>query len=46
MVALHRSAIIVTPKQPFLDWPHAVDPTSSELKLADLSTLPNPSPCL
>ena len=36
MVAVNRSAIVVTPNQPFLDWLHAVDPTSSELKLADL----------
>ena len=40
MVAVDRSAIVVTPKQPFLDWLHAVDPTSSELKLADLSIEP------
>ena len=40
MVAVKRSAIVVTPKQPFLDWLQAVDPTSSELKLADLGVEP------
>lgn len=33
---LNRSAIVVTPKQPFLDWLHAADPTSIELTLPDL----------
>ena len=40
MVAENRSAIVVTAKQPFLDWLQAVDPTSSELTLADLSVEP------
>jgi hypothetical protein len=34
--ALNRSAVIVTPKQPFLDWIHAADPTSLALTLDDL----------
>jgi hypothetical protein len=28
MDTLNRSAIVVRPKQPFLDWLHAVDPSS------------------
>jgi hypothetical protein len=34
---LNRSAVIVTPKQPFLDWLHGVDPTSLDLTLDDVS---------
>src|SRR5271167_3198801 len=34
---LNRSAIVVKPKQPFLDWLHTADPTSDRLTLADLS---------
>ena len=37
---LNRSAIAVTPRQPFLDWLHSADPTSSELTLNDLSQEP------
>lgn len=33
MSTLNRSAIVVKPKQPFLDWLHAADPTSLELTL-------------
>lgn len=40
LLELNRSAIIVTPKQPFLDWLHSVDPTSRELKLSDLAKEP------
>ena len=40
MTEVGRSAIVVTPAQPFLDWLHTVDPTSSELALADLSIEP------
>jgi hypothetical protein len=36
MVTLNRSAIVVTPRQPFLDWLHAAGPTSRELTLGDL----------
>jgi hypothetical protein len=31
--AINRSAVIVTPAQPFLDWLHRADPTSAELSL-------------
>jgi hypothetical protein len=33
---LNRSAIVVKPKQLFLEWLHAADPTSRELSLSDL----------
>jgi hypothetical protein len=36
MATLNRSAVVVKPRQPFLDWLHAVDPTSHELTLRDL----------
>ena len=36
MDTLNRSAIVVKPKQPFLNWLHAADPASSELSLPDL----------
>jgi hypothetical protein len=34
---LNRSAVIVTPKQPFLDWLHGADPTSLTVTLEELS---------
>jgi hypothetical protein len=37
---VNRSAIIVLPKQPFLDWLHFIDPTSTHVKLEDLSREP------
>jgi hypothetical protein len=40
MATLNRSAIIVKPKQPFLDWLHATDPTSRQLTLPDLAREP------
>jgi hypothetical protein len=40
MVTLNRSAIVVKPKQPFLDWLHATDPTSLELTLLHLTREP------
>src|SRR2546425_2139036 len=40
MNELNRSAIVVTPKQPFLDWLHSVDPTGSELTMQDLGLEP------
>src|SRR4030095_5222379 len=40
MLALNRSAIVVRPKLPFLDWLHAADPTSVTLTLADLGREP------
>ena len=33
---LNRSALVVKPKQPFLDWLHKADPTSLELTMSDL----------
>ncbi|HEY6371261.1 MAG TPA: hypothetical protein VIX37_11835 [Candidatus Sulfotelmatobacter sp.] len=36
MVTLNRSAIIVEPKQPFLDWLHTADPTSRRLTMREL----------
>ena len=36
MVTLNRSAIVVKPKQPFLDWLHEADPTSFHLTLQEL----------
>jgi hypothetical protein len=40
MAILNRSAIIVKPRQPFLDWLHAADPMSRELRLRDLAREP------
>jgi hypothetical protein len=40
MATLNRSAIVVKPKQPFLDWLHAADPTSHDLTLQDLTGEP------
>lgn len=37
---INRSALIVKPAQPFLDWLHGVDPTSAHLTLADLQREP------
>src|SRR5215472_11205211 len=36
MDVLNRSAIVVKPKQAFLDWLHSADPTSVDLTLLDL----------
>jgi len=36
MDTINRSAVIVMPAQPFLDWLHQADPTSAELTLEDL----------
>jgi len=33
---LNRSAIVVKPRQPFLDWLHTADPTSRNLSLREL----------
>lgn len=38
---LNRSAVVVQPAQPFLDWLHKADPTSSDLALADLRLEPS-----
>jgi hypothetical protein len=40
MIAINRTAIIVRPGKPFLDWLHRVDPTSHELSLEDLQEDP------
>jgi len=37
---LNRSAIVVKPRQPFLDWLHSADPTSHRLTLRDLTREP------
>jgi hypothetical protein len=36
---LNRSAIVVTPKKPFLDWIRSVDPFNRELKMADMEMI-------
>jgi hypothetical protein len=41
METLNRSALVVTPKQPFLDWLHRVDPESKEITLAELASEPS-----
>jgi hypothetical protein len=40
MHAISRSAVVVRPAQPFLDWLHRVDPTSAHLTLKDLRLEP------
>ena len=35
--SLNRSAVIVTPRQPFVDWLHRADPTSLTLSLEEVS---------
>lgn len=40
MDTINRSAIIVKPGRPFLDWLHRVDPTSAHLTLEDLQQEP------
>jgi hypothetical protein len=37
---VNRSALIIKPAQPFLDWLHQVDPTSTRLTLEDLQREP------
>jgi len=37
---LNRSAIVVKPKQRFLDWLHAADPTSHGITLSDVAEEP------
>ena len=37
---LNRSAIVVKPRQPFLDWLHTADPTSHRLTLRELAREP------
>ena len=38
---LNRSAIVIQPAQPFLDWLHGADPTGTALELADLRHEPS-----
>ena len=40
MDMINRSALVVRPAQPFLDWLHRVDSTSRHLTLADLRQEP------
>jgi len=40
MDTINRSAIVVRPAQPFLNWLHQVDPTSAHLTLEDLQREP------
>jgi hypothetical protein len=40
MITINRTAIVVMPGQPFLDWLHRVDPTSGELSPEDLRREP------
>jgi hypothetical protein len=40
MDAINRSAVIVMPALPFLDWLHRADPTSAALSLEDLRREP------
>ncbi len=37
---LNRSALVVKPKQPFVEWLHNADPTSHRLTLRDLTREP------
>jgi hypothetical protein len=41
MDMINRSAIVVRPGQPFLEWLHRVDPTSAHLRLEDLRREPS-----
>ena len=36
MLMLNRSAIVVKPKEPFLDWLHAADASTRDLTLLDV----------
>ncbi len=40
MATLNRSAVVVKPGQPFVDWLHTADPTSCHLSLQDLTREP------
>jgi hypothetical protein len=40
MKLINRSALMVMPAQPFLDWLHRVDPTSAHLTVAKLRREP------
>jgi len=38
MLILNRTAVVVTTRQPFLDWLRSVDPTNQELTLEEINT--------
>jgi len=40
MITLNRSAVVVKPGQPFLDWLHTADPTNRGLTLGELPREP------
>jgi hypothetical protein len=40
MQTINRSALVVKPAQPFLEWLHQVDPASADLTLDDLRDEP------
>jgi hypothetical protein len=40
MKTVNRSALVVKPAQPFLDWLHRVDPTSVHLTVDDVRLEP------
>jgi hypothetical protein len=40
MITINRTAIVVMPGQPFVDWLHRANPTSGELSLEDLRREP------
>ena len=40
MEAINRAAVVVKPRQPFLDWLNQVDPTSQNLTLSDIQREP------
>ena len=41
MKVLNLSALVVTPKQRFLDWLHTADPTSRDITLQELAHEPS-----
>jgi hypothetical protein len=40
MLCLNHTAVVVTARQPFLDWLRSVDPTGHELTLEEINTEP------
>jgi hypothetical protein len=40
LISVNRTATVVKPNQPFLDWLRGADPTGSELSLEDLRREP------
>jgi hypothetical protein len=41
MRVVNRCAVVVTPKQPFLNWLHRIDPSSHDIKMGDLRRDPS-----